>query len=115
MVYCTSVARTTPPNTSPPITLKATAISFLIVGSLSIIAGYKARMEARLQFVFLVVATFSFHDFWNFDGWEQQMQIDQFMKNLSLIGTMLYLIASGAGPMSLDARVAANDAESHSP
>ena len=91
------------------------AISFLIVGSLSIIAGYKARMGAGLLFVFLVLATYFFHDFWNFDGQEQQMQMIQFMKNLSLIGTMLYLIANGAGPMSLDARVAANDAESHSP
>jgi hypothetical protein len=34
----------------------------------SIIASYKARMGAGLQFVFLVVATFSFHDFWKFDG-----------------------------------------------
>jgi putative oxidoreductase len=38
----------------------------------------------------------------------------QFMKNLSLMGTMLYLIANGVGPMSLDARVATTDAESHS-
>jgi putative oxidoreductase len=85
------------------------AIVFLIVGSLSIIAGYKVRFGAALLFVFLVLATYFFHDFWNFDGQEQQMQVIQFMKNLSLMGTMLFLMATGAGPLSLDARYASRD------
>ena len=87
----------------------AGAIVFLIVGSLSIIAGYKARIGAALLFVFLVLATYFFHDFWNFDGPQRQLQMIQFMKNLSLMGTMLFLMATGAGPMSLDARFAIED------
>ena len=55
----------------------------------------------------LMIATYFFHDFWNFEGQEQQMQMIQFMKNLSLMGTMLFLMANGAGAMSLDARLAA--------
>ena len=54
------------------------AILFLIVGSLSIIVGYKARIGAGLLFVFLVLATYFFHDFWNFDGQDQQVQMIQF-------------------------------------
>jgi putative oxidoreductase len=88
------------------------AIVFLIVGSLSIIAGYKARIGAGLLFVFLVLATYFFHDFWNFEGQEQQMQMIQFMKNLSLMGTMVFLMANGAGPMSLDARLGVTDSRS---
>lgn len=34
------------------------------------------------------------------------MQMIQFMKNLSLMGTMVFLMANGAGAMSLDARLA---------
>lgn len=81
------------------------AIVFLIVGSLSIIVGYKARFGAALLLVFLVLATYFFHDFWTFEGQEQQAQMIQFMKNLSLMGTMVFLMANGAGAMSLDARL----------
>lgn len=83
------------------------AIMFLIVGSLSVIAGFKIRLGAGLLLVFLVLATYYFHDFWNFEGQEQQMQMIQFMKNLSLMGTMVFLMANGAGRMSLDSRLAA--------
>ncbi len=87
------------------------AIVFLIAGSISIIVGYKARIGALLLFVFLVLATYFFHDFWTFEGEEQQSQMIQFMKNLALMGTMVLVMANGAGPMSLDARSAKRKAE----
>ncbi|QDU59687.1 DoxX [Planctomycetes bacterium Pan216] len=96
------------------------AIAFLVLGSLSIIVGFKARLGAALLLVFLVLATYFFHDFWT---WPQdamwvlssnpdvkmpvaQVEMIGFMKNLSLMGTMLFLIANGAGPMSVDAMLA---------
>ena len=56
--------------------------------------------------IFLVLATYFFHDFWTFepDAKEYQQQMIQFMKNLSMIGAMLIVIANGSGPMSLDNR-----------
>ncbi len=80
------------------------AIAFLIAGSLSVIVGYHARTGATLLLIFLALATYYFHDFWNFEGQEQQMQMIQFMKNLSLMGTMVFLMANGAGKLSLDNR-----------
>lgn len=80
------------------------AIIVLILGSLSVIAGFRIRIGAGLLLAFLVLATYFFHDFWQFEGQEQQLQMIQFMKNLSLMGTMLFLMANGAGAMSLDAR-----------
>ncbi len=80
------------------------AIVFLIVGSISIIVGYKARFGALLLLVFLVLATYYFHDFWALpDPQAQQEQMIQFMKNLSMMGAMLLIIATGSGPASLDA------------
>ena len=80
-------------------------IVFLIAGSLSVIAGYKAKIGAGLLLVFLVLATYFFHDFWSFeDAAEKQQQMIQFMKNLALMGAMVHLIANGPGPMSLDAK-----------
>lgn len=77
------------------------AIVFLIVGSLSVITGFKIRIGAGLLLTFLVLATYYFHAFWKFEGQEQQTQMIQFMKNLSLMGTMLFLMANGGGRMSL--------------
>jgi putative oxidoreductase len=80
----------------------AGAIVFLIAGSLSVIAGYKARIGAALLLTFLVLASYYFHAFWNLEGQAQQEQMIQFMKNLSMMGAMLFIVANGSGPMSLD-------------
>jgi putative oxidoreductase len=89
------------------------AIVFLVVGSLSVIVGYKARFGAALLFVFLVLATYFFHDFWTFEGQEQQAQMIQFMKNLSLMGTMVFLMANGSGAMSIDAKIVGNNSNAN--
>jgi putative oxidoreductase len=86
----------------------AGAIVFLLVGSVSVILGFKARFGATLLLVFLALATYYFHDFWTFDDPQaRQMQTIQFMKNLGLMGAMLFIMANGAGVMSVDAARAA--------
>ena len=62
------------------------AIAFLILGSLLVILGYKARFGALLLLIFLALATYYFHDFWTFEGEAQQGEMIQFMKNLGLGG-----------------------------
>ena len=103
----------------PSVLLKG-AIDFLLVGSLSIVLGFKARIGATLLLVFLVLATYFFHDFWTWPEdamWilnsnsdvkmlVQQVEMISFMKNLALMGAMLFIVANGAGPMSLDERSA---------
>jgi putative oxidoreductase len=78
------------------------AIVFLVVGSLSVIVGYKARIGAALLLIFLVLASYYFHPFWKLEGQAQQEQMIQFMKNLSMMGAMLFIVANGSGPMSVD-------------
>jgi putative oxidoreductase len=85
-----------------PSFLLAGAIVFLLVGSLSVIVGYKARAGAALLLTFLVLASYYFHPFWKLEGHAQQEQMIQFMKNLSMMGAMLFVIANGSGPMSVD-------------
>ena len=81
----------------------AGAIVFLIVGGASVILGYKARIGAALLLVFLALATFYFHNFWAVtDAKAQQEQMIQAMKNLSMMGAMLFIIANGSGAWSLD-------------
>jgi putative oxidoreductase len=85
-----------------PKVLLAGAIVFLVVGSLSVMAGAWTRVGAAMLLVFLAAATYYFHDFWTFEGQERQMQTIQFMKNLSLMGAMLFLMANGPGALSVD-------------
>jgi putative oxidoreductase len=94
-----------------PTILLGGAIAFLIVGSLSIVLGYKGRFGAFLLLVFLGAATYYFHDFWKLPAdtppATMQMEVISFMKNLALMGTMLFLVANGTGPWSLGNRSAA--------
>ncbi|MBI1901622.1 MAG: DoxX family protein [Planctomycetia bacterium] len=81
------------------------AIAFLLAGSASVALGYRARIGATLLLVFLILASYYFHNFWAIsDPQEKQEQTIQFMKNLALMGAMLFIIGNGAGRMSLDGR-----------
>lgn len=88
-----------------PMLLLAGAIVFLIAGSLSILVGYKARIGATLLLIFLLLATYWFHDFWTVeDAGAQQVQMIAFMKNLALMGAMIMIIGRGPGKPSMDSR-----------
>ena len=81
------------------------AILFLLLGSLSVAVGFKARIGATLLLIFTLLGTYYFHAFWIVaDPTEMQEQLIAFMKNMALIGALLMVIANGAGPLSLDAR-----------
>jgi putative oxidoreductase len=84
----------------------AGAIVFLLLGSISVILGFKARYGAGLLLVFLLLATYFFHDFWTIaDAAARQMQMIQFMKNMALTGALLLIISNGSGALSLDKRI----------
>jgi putative oxidoreductase len=89
-----------------PQLMLAGAIVFLLAGSLSVIVGYKARVGAALLLTFLVLASYYFHPFWKLEGQAQQEQMIQFMKNLSMMGAMLFIVANGAGRASVDSWLA---------
>ncbi len=91
------------------------AIVFLITGGLSVAIGLKARLGAFMLLLFLLAATYYFHDFWNAESDKQPAEMIQFLKNLALTGTMLFIIANGAGPGSLDKRKKSQRANNGSP
>jgi putative oxidoreductase len=91
------------------------AIAFLLAGSVSVIVGYKARIGAALLLTFLVLASYYFHPFWKFEGQAQQEPMIHFMKNLSMMGAMLFVMANGSGPMSLDSWLAKRSAPAKKP
>ena len=73
-----------------------------ILGGLSILLGFKARWGAWLIVLFLVPVTLYMHRFWGVaDAQAAQMQMINFMKNLSMLGAAFYFAAVGSGPASL--------------
>jgi putative oxidoreductase len=76
-----------------------------ILGGLSILLGYRARIGAWLIVLFLVAVTPMLHNFWTVhDPMMHQMQMIMFMKNLSMLGGALLISQLGSGPWSLDSR-----------
>jgi putative oxidoreductase len=76
-----------------------------IVGGLSILLGYRAKLGAWLIALFLVPVTLIMHKFWLVqDPMMAQIQMILFMKNVSMLGGALLISQFGAGPLSLDAR-----------
>lgn len=75
-----------------------------IVGGLSILLGYRAKVGAWLIALFLVGVT-PMHNFWAVkDPMMAQIQMIMFMKNISMLGGALLISQVGSGPFSLDAR-----------
>lgn len=74
-----------------------------IIGALSLLLGFKARIGALLLILFLIPVTVIMHDFWNVDIASRNLQQILFLKNISILGGLLYVASSGAGNFSLDA------------
>lgn len=94
-------------GTLAPKWVLAGGIGLLLVGSLSVILGYRARIGALLLLTFLVAATYYFHGFtfWTLvNAHARHEQVFHFVTSLSMMGAMLFIIANGPGQMSLDAK-----------
>jgi putative oxidoreductase len=66
----------------------------LLLGGLSMILGAYPTVGILLLVLFLVVASFQFHNYWKVDD-AQMKQADRinFMKNMALVGALLMLLA----------------------
>jgi len=78
------------------------AISFLLLGGLSLLSGYKIKYGVLMLLIFIVPATFIFHAFWAVPEEMVKIQTIMFTKNIAIIGGLLSVLAHGAGRFSLD-------------
>ena len=74
------------------------AVAVEVVGSLSLLLGYRARAVGWLLFLFMIPTTLIFHT--NFGDPNQMIH---FLKNVSIMGGLLYVARYGAGRYSMDA------------
>jgi len=81
------------------------AILIEIGGGLLFIIGWRTRLVAWLLVVFTVIATAMAHRFWEFtDPGQYNAQLNNFLKNIAVIGGLLMYITFGPGSASVDKR-----------
>jgi putative oxidoreductase len=78
------------------------AILIEIGGALAILVGWHARLAAWLQFLYLVPVTIMIHNFWTAAGAIQQDQTAHFMKNVAIMGGLLFFTQYGPGETAVD-------------
>ncbi len=83
--------------------LLAIAVVLEIVGGLMVLVGLHARWGGVLLLLFLVPVSVIMHDFWAAPADQKQIEMVNFMKNVSIMGGILMVVALGAGPVSIDA------------
>jgi putative oxidoreductase len=66
-----------------------------IVGGVLLIVGWKTQLTSWVLLA---------HRFWQVDATQYANQLNHFLKNLAIIGGLLYMITFGPGAMSVDGR-----------
>ena len=72
-----------------------------VLGSIAIILGWQTRITAFLLAGYSLLAALVFHT-----NFASQIEMIMFLKNVSIAGGFLLLVVNGAGPLSLDHRLA---------
>ncbi len=73
------------------------------IGGLLILFGLATRYTALLMLLFIIIASFSSHRYWDFtDAAQRQQQHTHFWKNVSMMGGQVLLFLTGAGRYSVD-------------
>jgi putative oxidoreductase len=71
-----------------------------VLGAVAIIVGWQTRVTAFLLAGYTMLAAALFHNHFG-----DQIQMIMFMKNVSITGGLLLLVANGAGALSIDRRL----------
>ncbi|MEJ2653392.1 MAG: DoxX family protein [Gammaproteobacteria bacterium] len=82
------------------------AIIIELGGGILLIAGWKARWAAVAMLLFTGIAAVIFHNFWAVPADQTQNQMIHFMKNVSMMGGLLYVAVYGSGPLSVGGNAA---------
>jgi putative oxidoreductase len=72
-------------------------VFFQLLGSVSLLLGYQTKIGSILLIIFLIPASVLFHN-----PLADPSQINDFLKNIGLIGGLLMVIYAGAGALSVD-------------
>jgi putative oxidoreductase len=75
-----------------------------IICGLTVLIGLKARWGALVLIVFTAGTIILVHHFWDMSGEAFTSNLTDALKNLSIIGGLLLVVAVGSGPSAVDRR-----------
>lgn len=78
------------------------AIVVELGGGILLVLGWKTRWAALALCMFTALAAIMFHDFWAAPADQTANQMIHFLKNISIMGGLLYVMAYGGGSLSLE-------------
>jgi len=81
------------------------AIALELGGGLALMLGFLTRLAALALFLYTLVLAIIFHPYWTFAGEAFGLERASFYGHLSMMGGMLFVVAFGAGPFSIDSRI----------
>ena len=92
----------------PALLMALVGVVLKVGGGLGLLLGYKTRLAALALVVYVFLATLMYHV--SGDGLVATVTDSAFLKNLAVIGGLLYIYVAGAGAWSLDNRKSAPQA-----
>ncbi|MBV8792195.1 MAG: DoxX family protein [Pseudolabrys sp.] len=96
------VAATFPPR-GIPYFMAWISVPSEFFGGLALIFGFATRYVIGIMVIFMLVASFSSHAYWNFtDAAVRRAQDTNFWKNMAILGGILFLFVTGPGRFSVD-------------
>ncbi len=81
--------------------LLITAITFLILGGILVLIGYRMSLGAGMLLLYYIPVTFILHGFWRETGVEYRAESIMFMKNLAIIGGLMNVMVNSSGKYSV--------------
>ena len=79
------------------------SVPFEFFGAIALIFGFATRYVVLGFVIFILVATFSSHRYWEFaDAAVRRAQDGNFWKNAAMLGGLFFLFVRGAGRLSVD-------------
>ena len=87
---------------TPPILLLM-SLTGIILGSISLLLGFRTRAGALALFAITIAATVTMHDYWHLRvAAARSADFDIFARNIAIAGGLLMLIGMGSGRFAID-------------
>jgi putative oxidoreductase len=87
---------------TPPAILLIALIG-LVMGSLSLLVGFRTRIGALVLFAITIAATVTLHDYWHLEvEVARDADFDIFARNIAIAGGLLMLVGMGSGKFGFD-------------
>jgi putative oxidoreductase len=85
-----------------PSVLLILTIGVWLIGGACLVVGWRVRIAACFLFFVTIPVSLAFHAPWAADSAQFHNELNHFLKNIAILGALLYVVAFGSGPYSVE-------------